>query len=140
MVDGGRFPAKRIAGEPVRIEAHCFTDGHDTAAGRVALASRRQARSPTKSDMAGTGNDVWTAEFTPPVPGRYRYDGLGVGGSFRILAQASSSGARTSGRHSQGGPASRAGPRDRGRRSRRRRRDAAFSPSGPALLRETAGR
>jgi starch synthase (maltosyl-transferring) len=28
-VDGGRFPAKRIAGESVAIEAHCFTDGHD---------------------------------------------------------------------------------------------------------------
>ena len=28
-VDGGRFPAKRVAGEVVAIEAHCFTDGHD---------------------------------------------------------------------------------------------------------------
>jgi starch synthase (maltosyl-transferring) len=28
-IDGGRFPAKRIAGEPVRIEAHCLADGHD---------------------------------------------------------------------------------------------------------------
>ena len=29
VIDGGRFPLKRIAGERVRIEAHCFTDGHD---------------------------------------------------------------------------------------------------------------
>ena len=28
-VDGGRFPAKRVAGEGVAVEAHCFTDGHD---------------------------------------------------------------------------------------------------------------
>ena len=48
-VDGGRFPAKRIAGEPVRIEAHCFTDGHDKL--RVVLrwqAVDATAR-PTKS-------------------------------------------------------------------------------------------
>ena len=38
VVDGGRFPAKRIAGEPVCIEAHCFTDGHDQL--RVVLAWR----------------------------------------------------------------------------------------------------
>ena len=24
-------------------------------------------------DMTAQDNDVWTAEFTPPVPGRYRY-------------------------------------------------------------------
>jgi len=28
-IDGGRFAIKRIAGEAVSIEAHCFTDGHD---------------------------------------------------------------------------------------------------------------
>src|ERR1700676_251796 len=28
-VDGGRFAPKRIAGEPVLVEAHCFADGHD---------------------------------------------------------------------------------------------------------------
>jgi len=26
VVDAGRFPVKRIAGEPVRIEAHCLAD------------------------------------------------------------------------------------------------------------------
>ena len=44
-VDGGRFPAKRIAGEPVRIEAHCFADGHDQL--RVVLQlDARQIRTP----------------------------------------------------------------------------------------------
>ena len=32
VLDGGRFPVKRIAGEPVRIEAHCLADGHDKLA------------------------------------------------------------------------------------------------------------
>jgi starch synthase (maltosyl-transferring) len=64
-VDGGRFPAKRIAGEPVRIEAHCFADGHDQL--RVRLRWNAD-----ETDMAAQGNDVWIAEFTPAVPGRYR--------------------------------------------------------------------
>ncbi|MDB6083510.1 MAG: glgE [Gammaproteobacteria bacterium] len=72
VVDGGRFPAKRIAGEPVRIEAHCFTDGHDN----IRAVLRWQAvggGDGYEVDMTARVNDVWTAEFTPPVPGRYRY-------------------------------------------------------------------
>jgi len=72
VVDGGRFPAKRIAGEPVRVEAHCFTDGHD----RLRVVLRWQGVGDTDSyevDMTAQVNDVWTAEFTPPVAGRYRY-------------------------------------------------------------------
>jgi starch synthase (maltosyl-transferring) len=104
VVDGGRFPAKRVAGEPVDVEAHCFTDGHDRlrvvlrwhavdyspAAGSDAAKSsqnqnqnQNQNQSQSHShgqghghghevDMAAQGNDVWTAEFTPPEPGRYR--------------------------------------------------------------------
>jgi starch synthase (maltosyl-transferring) len=70
-VDGGRFLAKRIAGEPVRIEAHCFADGHD----KLRVVLRWQAGSaaePYELEMDAQGNDVWTAEFTPPAPGRYR--------------------------------------------------------------------
>jgi starch synthase (maltosyl-transferring) len=70
-VDGGRFLAKRIAGEPVRIEAHCFADGHD----KLRAVLRWQpvdATEPYELEMRAEGNDVWTAEFTPPAPGRYR--------------------------------------------------------------------
>jgi starch synthase (maltosyl-transferring) len=72
VVDGGRFAAKRIAGEPVRIEAHCFTDGHD----QLAVVLRWQAIDQPQDyevEMTALPNDVWTAEFTPPVPGRYRF-------------------------------------------------------------------
>jgi starch synthase (maltosyl-transferring) len=72
VVDGGRFPAKRIAGKPVRVEAHCFTDGHD----KLAVVLRWQAIDEAdcyEVDMTSQVNDVWCAEFTPPVPGRYRY-------------------------------------------------------------------
>ena len=71
-VDGGRFPAKRIAGEPVRVEAHCFTDGHDQL--RVVLAWQDACGADAyEVDMDAQVNDVWTTEITPPVPGRYRY-------------------------------------------------------------------
>jgi starch synthase (maltosyl-transferring) len=70
-IDGGRFAAKRIAGERVCIEAHCFTDGHDQL--RVVLAWRPVNATQTyEVEMRPSGNDVWTGEFTPPAPGRYR--------------------------------------------------------------------
>ena len=71
-VDGGRFPAKRIAGEVVGIEAHCFTDGHDKL--RVALRWNLVGSESAdfEVDMRAQSNDVWTAEFTPPQPGRYQ--------------------------------------------------------------------
>ena len=34
-VDGGLYPAKRIAGERIRIEADIFKDGHDQLAAVV---------------------------------------------------------------------------------------------------------
>ena len=73
MVDGGRFPAKRIAGEAVAVEAHSFTDGHDKI--RVALRWKMlgSAGADYEIDMQAQANDVWVAEFTPPLPGRYQY-------------------------------------------------------------------
>lgn len=35
LVDGGRFPIKRIVGESVAIEADVFRDGHDAIAARI---------------------------------------------------------------------------------------------------------
>ncbi len=72
VVDGGRFPVKRIAGEAVGIDAHCFTDGHDRL--RVVLRWHAIGASDEyEVDMQPQANDVWLAEFTPPRAGRYRY-------------------------------------------------------------------
>ncbi len=71
-VDAGRFPIKRIEGDEVRIEAHCFTDGHDAL--RVMLRWRaEQAGTWQEAEMAPLGNDVWSGGFTAGKPGRYRY-------------------------------------------------------------------
>src|SRR5450755_1923535 len=65
-VDGGRFAPKRIAGEPVLVEAHCFADGHDRL--RAVLSWRLVGDSESfEVEMTARVNDVWTAEFTPPA-------------------------------------------------------------------------
>ena len=72
IIDGGRYPIKRIAGQPVSIRAHCFTDGHDKL--RAVLRWQQEgAATVYEVEMTPLLNDVWSAEFTPPVPGRYRY-------------------------------------------------------------------
>ena len=71
-VDGGRFAVKRVAGEALRVQAHCFADGHDVL--RVMLRWRPEADADwTELPMKPLGNDVWEAEFAPPAIGRYRY-------------------------------------------------------------------
>src|SRR5688572_14078045 len=71
-IDGGRFPAKRIAGEVTTIEANCFTDGHDAV--RAVLRWRSEDDGDwTEAEMTPLGNDRWRASFTPGPPGRYVY-------------------------------------------------------------------
>ena len=71
-IDSGRFAIKRLAGESVFVEAHCFADGHDRL--RVLLGWHRvDGDAKHEVDMVAVGNDVWRGEFTPPDPGRYVY-------------------------------------------------------------------
>ncbi|MGH8722386.1 MAG: maltotransferase domain-containing protein, partial [Burkholderiales bacterium] len=71
-VDGGRFAVKRVAGEALEVEAHCFADGHDVL--RAMLAWRTEdAGAWQEVEMQPLGNDVWRAQFTPREIGRYRY-------------------------------------------------------------------
>jgi starch synthase (maltosyl-transferring) len=39
-IDGGRFPAKRVVGERVIVEADIFADGHDTSPPCCSIAMR----------------------------------------------------------------------------------------------------
>jgi starch synthase (maltosyl-transferring) len=71
-IDGGRFPAKRVVGETVVVEADIFADGHDVLA--AALRYRHQA-SPDwiELPMAPLVNDRWRGEFPVTVLGRYLF-------------------------------------------------------------------
>jgi starch synthase (maltosyl-transferring) len=72
QVDGGRFAAKRIIGEPVTVEADVFTDGHD----KVAAALRYRQAADTEwryRFMRPLTNDRWQGEFTPESLGRHEF-------------------------------------------------------------------
>jgi len=72
VVDGGRFPVKRVTGEAVVIEAHVFTDGHDVP--RVMLQWWKEGASRCEEiPMKLRYNDEWHARFVAPAPGRYFY-------------------------------------------------------------------
>jgi starch synthase (maltosyl-transferring) len=69
-VDGGRYPAKRIAGEPCVVEADIFRDGHQVL--RAAIKWRRkQDEAFDEAPMAAVDNDRWRGEFIPTDNTRY---------------------------------------------------------------------
>ena len=75
VVDAGRFAVKAIAGEPFRVQANCFTDGHDAL--RVVLRWRAEGEALSQEvEMTLAHNDEWFAAFTPHAPGRYFYSVL----------------------------------------------------------------
>jgi len=74
-VDGGRFPAKRVAGEHVTVEVNTFADGHDRVA--AMLRHRHETETDwTETPLTPDGNDRWHAEFTVTRLGRYHYTAL----------------------------------------------------------------
>ncbi len=72
LIDGGRFPVKRIGGERVEVWADIYRDGHDVVA--AALVWRReQDREWRRAPMSHQSNDRWSGAFVPDAPGRYFY-------------------------------------------------------------------
>ncbi len=71
-IDAGRFPAKRVAGESVIVEADIFGDGHDHVEARL-LYRNAGEKKWTVVQMAPIGNDRWRGMFSVPVGGRYEY-------------------------------------------------------------------
>jgi len=69
-VDGGRHPAKAVAGEPCVVEADVFRDGHFVLA---ALLLWRRAGEPSfrSAPMALVANDRWRGEFPVEEGGRF---------------------------------------------------------------------
>ncbi|MGA8027317.1 MAG: alpha-1,4-glucan--maltose-1-phosphate maltosyltransferase [Bryobacteraceae bacterium] len=71
-IDGGRFPAKRTAGDVVRVEADIFTDGHDSIS--ALLLYRLESTDVwIEKPMQALVNDRWFGEFPVSELGRYRY-------------------------------------------------------------------
>src|SRR5258708_6818692 len=72
LVDAGRFPVKRIVGEPVDVWADILRDGHAVLAAEL-LCRPEASHGWSRAPMRLHDNDRWTAIFTPPSPGRYLY-------------------------------------------------------------------
>lgn len=71
-VDGGRFPARRIAGERVSVEADIFTDGHPLLAAELSWRAEDE-RAWRRARMVLLDNDRWRGAFDLPRIGRYRF-------------------------------------------------------------------
>lgn len=71
-VDDGRFPVKRVVGEPIEVWADIFRGGHDIYS--AALLWRLETQPEwSRAPMVHFGNDRWSATFTPTAAGRYIY-------------------------------------------------------------------
>ena len=53
LLDCGRYAIKRLAGDPVRVSADIFKDGHDVLAAVVEVAPGRRAPLAGGADAAG---------------------------------------------------------------------------------------
>jgi starch synthase (maltosyl-transferring) len=73
VIDGGRFPAKRIVGDVVDVEADVFADGHD----RIGAAIRYRPQGAEDWQEASMtlldGNDRWRGSFRVTAEGEYRF-------------------------------------------------------------------
>jgi starch synthase (maltosyl-transferring) len=71
-VDGGAFPAKRVVGDSVVVEADIFTDGHDLISA-VVLHRHESEEDWSEVRMRPLPNDRWRAEFPVPSLGFHRF-------------------------------------------------------------------
>jgi starch synthase (maltosyl-transferring) len=63
QVDCGRYPARRIVGDIVKISAAIFSDGHDHVAARL-LYKHQDDRDWQSTPMLALVNDLWSSSFT----------------------------------------------------------------------------
>ena len=72
QIDGGEFPAKRVVGEDVVVEADVFCDGHDLLE-TVVRFRRAEERAWSEAPMEFVENDRWRGSFTVGEVGAYRF-------------------------------------------------------------------
>ena len=72
LIDGGRFPVKRIVGERVEIWADIYRDGHDVTAAALIWRHEREHEWHRES-MTPDSNDLWSGSFVPDQLGRHVY-------------------------------------------------------------------
>jgi len=71
-IDGGRYRAKAIAGDPFVVTADVFADGHVRLAAEV-LWRPECGSELHRAPMRPLGNDRWEGRFVPASPGIHHY-------------------------------------------------------------------
>ncbi|MBK3748031.1 alpha-1,4-glucan--maltose-1-phosphate maltosyltransferase [Stutzerimonas balearica] len=64
VIDGGRFAAKGIVGQPVSVTSKIFADGHDKLAAAVCWRIKGES-SWRRARLKALVNDSWEGHFTP---------------------------------------------------------------------------
>ena len=64
LIDGGRYPIKRIVGEDLVVEADIFKDGHDVVAAVLEVARCLGKRAWQETPMIFVDNDRWRGVCT----------------------------------------------------------------------------
>jgi starch synthase (maltosyl-transferring) len=72
LIDGGRFPVKRIVGERVEIWADIYRDGDDVIAAAVIWRHARE-REWHREPMTHHSDDRWSGSFVPDQVGHHVY-------------------------------------------------------------------
>lgn len=72
MIDGGRYPAKRVVGDTVKVTAAIFGDGHDHVAAQL-LYRAGNAKKWQSVSFKALVNDLWEAEFVVDKLGAWSF-------------------------------------------------------------------
>ena len=72
QIDNGRYPAKRILGDTVKVTAAIFSDGHDHVAARLLYRHTTQKKWASVAFTA-LPNDLWEADFTVNQLGKWHF-------------------------------------------------------------------
>ena len=72
QLNNGRFPVRRVVGEPVKVTATIFGDGHDYIRAVVEY-KKAKGRKWEQVEMTDHGNDAWSARFECKEQGTILY-------------------------------------------------------------------
>ena len=77
-VEGGKFPAKAVAGEAIVVGATAFREGHDQLGVSAVLLDprgkeRQRVRLAPPAADRGKGTDRWEGLLTPPATGNWSF-------------------------------------------------------------------
>ncbi|SDV47650.1 maltotransferase domain-containing protein [Chitinasiproducens palmae] len=85
VVDGGRFPAKRVVGETLAVEADVFLDGHDQLSAAVRYRPASADAVWQEAPMRALGNDRFVADVPLERLGAYEFSVLAWRDSYGSL-------------------------------------------------------